>query len=173
MTLGTDVAYSLDVNLNAGEANIDLAGLRVGPLTAQGNAVGTSQLLLHDATVGRLDVQINAGDLKIALPAGAEPVRPDPGQRGSIALCADPGTGLRLRNTSTVTGDNFAAAGLVRSGTTWEIARHRLGGARRRPRPAGHGRKLHAQSFGGMSVNDRLYRSVDDRVLGGVCAGLG
>src|SRR5665811_1094594 len=65
VTLGTDVVYTLDVNLNAGEANIDLAALRVDALTAQGNAVGNSRLLLHDATIlGRLDVQINAGDLK-------------------------------------------------------------------------------------------------------------
>jgi hypothetical protein len=120
VTLGTDVAYALDVNLNAGEANIDLAGLRVETLTAQGNAVGNSRLLLHDATVGRLDVQVNAGDLKIGLPATAGLMGRIQANAASVTLCADPGTGLRLRNTSAVTGDNFAAAGLVRSGTTWE-----------------------------------------------------
>jgi hypothetical protein len=120
VTLGTDVAYGIDVNLNAGEANIDLAGLRIVTLTAQGNAVGSSRLLLHDATVGRLDVQVNAGDLKIALPAAADLAGQIQANAASVALCADPGTGLRLRSTSVVTGDNFAAAGLVRSGTTWE-----------------------------------------------------
>jgi len=120
VTLGTDVLYGLDVNLNAGEANIDLAGLRIATLTAQGNAVGSSRLLLHDATVGRLDVQVNAGDLKIALPAAADLTGQVQANAASVALCADPGTGLRLRHTSVVTGDNFAAAGLVRSGTTWE-----------------------------------------------------
>ena len=120
VTLGTDVSYGLDVNLNAGEANIDLAGLRIATLTAQGNAVGSSRLLLHDATVGRLDVQVNAGDLKIALPAAADLTGQIQANAASVALCADPGTGLRLRYTSVVTGDNFAAAGLVRSGTTWE-----------------------------------------------------
>jgi hypothetical protein len=120
VTLGTDVAYALDVNLNAGEANIDLAGLRVETVTAQGNAVGNSRLLLHDATVGRLDVQVNAGDLKIGLPATAGLMGRIQANAASVTLCADPGTGLRLRNTSAVTGDNFAAAGLVRSGTTWE-----------------------------------------------------
>lgn len=119
VTLGTGVAYSLDVNLNAGEATIDLAGVRVERLNAQGNAA-SSKLLLHDATVGRLDAQINAGSLKIALPAGADLSGQIQANVGSISLCADPGTGLRLRNSSTVTGDNFAAAGLVRSGTTWE-----------------------------------------------------
>jgi hypothetical protein len=120
VTLGTDVAYVLDVNVNAGEANIDLAGLRVETLTAQGNAVGNSRLLLHDATVGRLDVQINAGDLKIGLPAAADLAGRIQANAASIELCADPGTGLRLRNTSALTGDNFASAGLIRSGTTWE-----------------------------------------------------
>ena len=120
VTLGTDVAYTLDVNLNAGEANIDLAGLRVETLTAQGNAVGNSRLLLHDATVGRLDVQINAGDLKIGLPAAADLTGRIQANAASIELCADPGTGLRLRNTSELTGDNFASAGLIRSDTTWE-----------------------------------------------------
>jgi hypothetical protein len=120
VTLGTDVAYTLDVNLNAGETSIDLAGLRIETLTAQGNAVGNSRLLLHDATVGRLDVQINAGDLKIGLPAAADLAGRIQANAASVTLCADPGTGLRLRNTSTLTGDNFATAGLVRSGTTWE-----------------------------------------------------
>jgi len=120
VTLGTDVAYALDVNLNAGEANIDLAGLRVETLTAQGNAVGNSRLLLHDATIGRLEVQINAGDLKIGLPAAANLAGRIQANAAAVTLCADRGTGLRLRNTSAVTGDNFATAGLVRSGTTWE-----------------------------------------------------
>lgn len=120
VTLGTDVAYALDVNLNAGEATIDLASLRVGTLTAQGNAVGNSRLLLHDATVGTLDVQVNAGDLKIELPAASDLSGRIQANAAAIALCADPGTGLRLRNTSTLTGDNFASAGLIRSGTTWE-----------------------------------------------------
>ena len=120
ITLGTDAAYALDINLNAGEANIDLAGLRVETLTAQVNAVGNSRLLLHDATVGRLDVQVNAGDLKIGLPATAGLAGRIQANAASVTLCADPGTGLRLRNTSAVTADNFASAGLVRSGATWE-----------------------------------------------------
>jgi hypothetical protein len=120
VTLGTDVTYSLDVNLNAGEATVDLAGLRISTLAAQGNAIGNSRLLLHDATVGRLQVQVNAGDLRIALPAGSDLNGQVQANAASVSLCADPGTGLRLRSTSTLTGDNFAAAGLVRSGTTWE-----------------------------------------------------
>jgi hypothetical protein len=119
VTLGTGVPYALDVELNAGAATFDLAGLRVETLTAQGNAVGTSRLLLHDATVGSLDVQINAGDLKIALPA-ADLTGQIQANAASIALCADPGTGLRLRSTSVITGNNFGFAGLVQSGTTWE-----------------------------------------------------
>jgi hypothetical protein len=120
VALGAGVSYSLDLNLNAGEATIDLSGLRVDTLSAQGNAVGTSRLLLHDAKVGRLDVQINAGDLKIALPAGSDLSGQVQANAASIALCADPGTGLRLRSTSVITGNNFASAGLVQSGTTWE-----------------------------------------------------
>jgi hypothetical protein len=119
VTLGTGVPYALDVDLNAGAATFDLAGLRVETLTAQGNAVGTSRLLLHDATVGRLDVQINAGDLKIALPA-ADLTGQIQANAASIALCADPATGLRLRSTSVITGNNFGSAGLIQSGTTWE-----------------------------------------------------
>lgn len=120
VTLGTAVPYALDVSLDAGDATIDLAGARVDTLTAQGNAVGTSRLLLHDATVGRMDLQVNAGDLRIALPAGSDLTGQIQANAASIKLCADPGTGLRLRNTSVITGDNFAAAGLVQSGTTWE-----------------------------------------------------
>lgn len=120
VTLGTSVTYGLDVNLNAGEVNLDLGGLRLDALSLQGNAVGNSHLLLHDATVGSLDVQVNAGDLKIALPATADLAGRVQANAASVALCADPGTGLRLRNTSVITGDNFGSAGLIRSGTTWE-----------------------------------------------------
>jgi hypothetical protein len=120
VTLGAAVTYALDINLNAGEASLNLAGLQVETLTAQGNAVGTSRLLLHDATVRRLDVQINAGDLKIGLPAGADLTGRVHANAASVALCADPGTGLRLRSNFVMTGDNFAGAGLVRSGSTWE-----------------------------------------------------
>jgi hypothetical protein len=120
VTLGTGITYALDVNLNAGEVTIDLGGLRLDAVTVQGNAVGNSHLLLHDAIVGRLDAQVNAGDLTIALPAGADLTGRVQANAASVALCADPGTGLRLRNTSVITGDNFASAGLLRSGTTWE-----------------------------------------------------
>ncbi len=120
VSLGTDTTYSLDVTLNAGDAVVDLAGLRIDSLAAQGNAVGNTRLLLHDATVSRMDVQVNAGDLRIALPAGSNLTGQVQANAASIRLCADPGTGLRLRSTSTLTGDNFASAGLVRSGNTWE-----------------------------------------------------
>ena len=120
VSLGSSVAYAFDLNLNAGEATVDLSGLRVDTLTAQGNAIGNSRLLLHDATVGRLQVQVNAGDLKIELPAGSNLTGQVQANASSVGLCADPGTGLRFRNTSTLTGENFASAGLVRSGTTWE-----------------------------------------------------
>lgn len=120
VTLGTDVAYALDVSLNAGEATVDLAGLRVDTLAMQGNAIGNARLLLHDATVGNLQVQVNAGDLKIGLPAGAGLTGRVQANAASVALCADPGTGLRLRKTSALTSDNFAAAGLIGSGATWE-----------------------------------------------------
>ena len=120
VTLGTDASYAIDVTLNAGEMNLDLAGLHVDTLRVQGNAVGSSHLVMGDATVGALDMQVNAGDVRIELPATADLVGQVQANAASVALCATPGTGLRLRNTSTVTGDNFASAGLIRSGTTWE-----------------------------------------------------
>ena len=120
VTLGPGAVYAIDLNLNAGDVRLDLGGLRVDTLTAQGNAIGTSRLLLHDATVSRLDLQVNAGDLKVDLPASANLTGNIQANAASIALCADPGIGIRLRNASTVTGDNFAAAGLLRSGATWE-----------------------------------------------------
>jgi hypothetical protein len=120
VSLGTDGAYAIDLTLNAGEVNLDLAGVHVDSLNAQGNAVGNSRLLLHDATVGRLDVQINLGDLKIDLPATSSLTGQIQANLGSVALCADRGTGLRLHDTGAVTSDNFAAAGLIHSGSTWE-----------------------------------------------------
>jgi hypothetical protein len=120
VVLGADSAYTIDASVSAGDETLDLGGLRVDTLTVMGNAIGSSRLLLHDASVGRLDVQVNAADLTVGLPAEVGLTGRIQANAASVKLCADPGTGLRLRNGSTLTSDNFAAAGLVRSGSTWE-----------------------------------------------------
>jgi hypothetical protein len=119
--LGTDLRLDLDLGLNAGSADVDLAGATVGRLEVDANAIGSSRLDLSGAAVERLDVSVNAADINILLPAGADLEGSVSGNAASIGLCAAAGVGLRLVVDDNITAsDNFDEAGLVLRGGAWE-----------------------------------------------------
>ena len=120
--LGTGTRFEILVmELNAGDASVNLAGATVSQLTFNGNAVGDTRLDLAGATVERLDVAVNAADVAILLPAGADLRGEVEGNAASVDLCAPAGVGLRLLVDDNITArDNYDDAGLVRSGNAWE-----------------------------------------------------
>ena len=120
--LGTGTRFEILVmELNAGDASVNLAGMTVSQLTFNGNAVGDTRLDLAGATVERLDVAVNAADVAILLPAGADLRGEVEGNAASVDLCAPAGVGLRLLVDDNITArDNYDDAGLVRSGNAWE-----------------------------------------------------
>lgn len=120
--LGTDTRFeTLMIRLNAGDASVNLAGATVSDLSFDGNAVGDTRLDLSSATVARLDVRVNAGDVAIVLPAAASLQGTIEGNAASVDLCAPAGVGLRLLVDDNITAsDNYDDAGLVRSGSAWE-----------------------------------------------------
>jgi len=122
--LGTDARYeTLLVTLNAGDASLDLAGATVSDLTFDGNAVGDTRLDLSSAAVAQLDVTVNAGDVAILLPAGANLQGTVQGNAASVDLCAAAGVGLRLLVEDNITAsNNYDEKGLVRTGNAWETA---------------------------------------------------
>lgn len=120
--LGTETRFeTLMLNLNAGDASVNLAGATVSQLFFDGNAVGNTRLDLSNATVDHLDVTVNAADVAILLPAGADLRGEVEGNAASVDLCAPAGVGLRLLVDDNITAsDNYDHAGLVRSGSAWE-----------------------------------------------------
>lgn len=121
LELGTDPRLDLSIRVDAGSADVDLAGATVGRLEVTANAVGDTRLDLSGATVDRLDVEVNAADVAIALPTTTDLAGEVQGNAASVSLCAADDTGLRFRVEDNITASNdFADAGLVRTGDTWE-----------------------------------------------------
>ena len=95
--LGMDTRFeTLAMELNAGDASVNLDGATLSRLTFNGNAVGNTRLDLSGATVERLDVAVNAADVAIRLPGGAGLQGAVEGNAASVDLCAPAGVGLRL-----------------------------------------------------------------------------
>jgi len=120
--LGTEARFeTLMITLNAGDASVNLSGATVSGLFFDGNAVGNSRLDLSSATVDHLDVNVNAADVAILLPAGADLRGAIEGNAASVDLCAPAGVGLRLLVDDNITAsDNYDDQELVRSGSAWE-----------------------------------------------------
>jgi hypothetical protein len=121
LDLGRDARLDLGLTLNAGGTTVDLAGATLGSLEVDGNAIGDSRLDLSTATIDRLDVSVNAADLAILLPTGADLTGSIAGNAASVQLCAPAGVGLRLVVEDSLTAsDNYDDEGLVRRGNAWE-----------------------------------------------------
>lgn len=119
--LGTDPRLDLELDLNAGTTQVDLAGATVGRLEVDANAIGRSRLDLSGAAIERLQVAVNAADLAVLLPTGSHLEGSVSGNAASIRLCAAPGVGLRLIVDDNITAsDNYDDAGLVERGGAWE-----------------------------------------------------
>ncbi len=119
--LGTDPRLDLELDLNAGDAAVDLGGATLERLALDGNAIGATTLDLSRATVGQLDVSVNAADLGISLPTSADLSGSIRGNAASVRLCAPAGVGLRLLVEDNITAStNYGERGLVRNGSAWE-----------------------------------------------------
>jgi hypothetical protein len=113
-------AIALDVQVNAGDARLDLTGANLASLSVQRNAGSVAIDLRETATVGSLDVEVNAGSGTLWLPNRSLTGHLQ-ANAGSIALCLPVGAGLRVAAGESVAASNdFAAQGMTRNGTTWE-----------------------------------------------------
>ncbi|MEA2538558.1 MAG: hypothetical protein QOF11_2792 [Chloroflexota bacterium] len=115
--LPTDPTVDLRATLNAGSAQLGLAGMHLRALAMTTNA-GRTRMDLSGANVGTLSYTLNAGETRILLPAtaltGSATVN-----AGQLGLCLVPGTALRVVSNSTLASNNFAERGLVANGSTW------------------------------------------------------
>ena len=120
LRLPTAPALEVDLSLNAGTADVDMADARMDALSLQLNA-GNADLRLGQAEeLDEIQVEMNAGSLGVTLPAAAVSGSIDV-NAGSVKLCLPGGVAVRLR-----TGDSFAGSydydghGLVHEGNTWQ-----------------------------------------------------
>jgi hypothetical protein len=122
VTLPTDPTLDLTLATNAGTADLDLAGARIGRLELHVNAGSATLDLGSVAALGELDVQFNAvAGPRIILPAMSLTGAVNGNAAGNIRLCAPDGAGLRFVVNDNITAtNNFDARGLVRSGDAWE-----------------------------------------------------
>ena len=115
-TIGLD----LDVAVNAGRGTLDLADGSYGRVAIDLNAGETIVGAGGVSELGELDVEVNAGSAKIALPDRSLRASLSV-NAGSISFCAAPDVGLRIRMDDNITaGNNFGDYGLARSGDAWE-----------------------------------------------------
>jgi hypothetical protein len=117
MEAGTDLA----LGINAGEANLDLAGGRWGQLDLEGNAMAMT-VDLSGAEADSLELTLNAGSAEVVLDddtAIGSPIRFG-ANAGSIEVCAPESVGLQVTlGEDVATGHNLDEAGLDQSGNVW------------------------------------------------------
>jgi hypothetical protein len=95
LTLPTSTIDELDLTMNAGESDIDLAGARIGSLRLTTNAAEAS-VDASSAELGDLSVTVDLGSTTISLPAGADIVGSLDVNLGELKVCLPEGLGLRV-----------------------------------------------------------------------------
>jgi hypothetical protein len=109
----------LDLQVNAGQATIGLAGATVGEFGLDLNA-GSSTVDLGSAKgVRSIDFTLNAGSLGLTLP-NVSMTGEIHANAGAVKLCAPPGAALQLHaGENIIASYDYAGHGLVQSGSTW------------------------------------------------------
>jgi hypothetical protein len=120
VALPTDPTIDLELDVNAGTMAVDLAGASLDDVDLELNAGDATFDLDGVTSIGSVAVDVNAASVLVHLPAhsmrGSMEVN-----AGSIDLCAPNGAALRLdTGDSVLSSHDFADAGLVQSGSTWE-----------------------------------------------------
>jgi hypothetical protein len=113
------VQVDVALQLNAGQATVDLSGALVGAFGLQLNAGAATVDLGSAERVGSIDIELNAGSVGLTLPH-VSTTGTIHANAGSVRLCAPPDVGLRLHTgESIIASYDFADHGLVQDGSTW------------------------------------------------------
>lgn len=120
VTLPTEPTVGLEVETNAAETRLDLAGMRLDEAAVSGNA-GDVTIDLADAEVAGVDLSVNAGSMAVILDGAARGALSV--NAGSLELCVPESAAMSLDVSENVTfGHNLDEQGLSRSGETWTTA---------------------------------------------------
>jgi len=118
LQLPTDPDLLLSLELNAGDALLDLAGARLTGVSITANAGSLKVDLSRAASIQAVDATVNAGDVLVALPASSEGASITV-NAGHLGLCLPPAIGLRIDSSGALSSNNFASQGLIQDGDTW------------------------------------------------------
>ncbi|HEX6868126.1 MAG TPA: DUF5668 domain-containing protein [Candidatus Limnocylindrales bacterium] len=119
LSLPAGPTLDLDVHLNAGRADVDLARATLGAVALEMNAGSATLDLGTAAAIATLDAQLNAGSLGVTLPNHSM-TGSIQANAGAVRLCAPAGAGLRLHTgDSIISSYDYAGHGLVQDGSTW------------------------------------------------------
>jgi hypothetical protein len=114
-------ADSLSASIDAGDATFSLAGVNLRSASFSLNA-GSLRLDLTNGRVGSFSLSTNAGSSRVTLDGSSSTSGSISTNAGSTAICAPSGLGLRIRSSESLGSNNFASAGLVRVGGTWQTS---------------------------------------------------
>jgi hypothetical protein len=119
VTLPTGKSHGLQVEANAADTSLELAGGRFDQLVVHPNA-GSLRLDLMGAIVKELDLALNAGSASIIVDSGSRLGGSLHVNAGSIELCTDREVALGLTVKENITlSTNLDSSGLIRVGDTW------------------------------------------------------
>jgi hypothetical protein len=119
ITVPQAVTTDIDLQLNAGQASVDLSGALIGDLGLQLNG-GSGTIDLGSAeAVRQIDFELNAGSVGVTLPH-LSMTGTIHANAGAVRLCAQEGVGLRLHTGEGIAASyDYADHGLVQDGSTW------------------------------------------------------
>jgi hypothetical protein len=116
LTLPVARRLDLAAKVDAGRGRFDLAGAELGTVELVVNA-GEVNADLAEATLERLTAHVNGGAASLRLPAHDFDADLTV-NAGALRICAPSDLGLRIRNEGTLTATTYG--GLVGDGNTWE-----------------------------------------------------
>jgi hypothetical protein len=121
ITLPRQTSLQFGLAVNAGSADLDLAGMRVPRLDVSVNAGDATVDASGLVEASYLSASVNAGSMSLWLPAPRADLRGDLSvNAGSNEVCVPDGVGLRIRMDENAFGSqNFGDRGLVQAGDTW------------------------------------------------------
>ncbi len=136
---------------NAGDTTVDLTGATLGSLS------------LTRSTPARPGSPCRPASLSGSATVNA----------GSLGLCVPAGVGLRIQSRArSWPRTTSASAGLVQDGSTWTTPGYGSAAVKIDLSLTANAGSRRARSDGRLPMNDRLYRSRDERMFAGVAGGV-
>lgn len=122
VVLPTDVTLSANVTANAAKVNAVLGNGPIGSLNLTYNA-SDGRIDLSGGSTATLNGTLNASTVALILPGGTFSGNITI-NAATLKVCSAAEVGLRITYDDTLSSQNFADAGLVQSGKTWQSANY-------------------------------------------------